>query len=94
MLEVVEDGLVLGLEGDRSATFHLGIGLVGYSEEDGAGGSSTPTYGAHTIPTRLASTLSTRITGGDVNGLSMAKDVLFDWATWLDEVWLFTWMGR
>jgi hypothetical protein len=24
----------------------------------------------------------------------MAKDVLFDWATWLDEVWLFTWMGR
>jgi hypothetical protein len=83
--------LVLGLEEDRSATFHLGIGLAGYSEEDGAGGSSTLTYGAHTIPTRLA---STRITGGDADGLPMAKDVLFNWATWLDEVWLFTRMGR
>jgi len=62
--------------------------------EDGAGGSSTLTYGAHTIPMRLASIPSTRITGGDADGLSMAKNVLFDWVTGLDEVWLFTRMGR
>jgi len=60
MAEAAEDGWVFGLEEVRSTTFHLGIGLGGYSVEGGAGGSSTPICGAYTIPTRA--TLHTHLT--------------------------------